>query len=265
MKSASPEISISTASRLCRAKIRKNIKLNDSNFFILSLALESPVPAPRPGQFFMFGLDSRKDPLLKRPFCYFRRKGNTIDILYRVVGKVTTLMTGLKPADSAEILGPLGNFYPLEEASGKIPVVIAGGVGIASVYPLLGALAGRALLFYGGRTKKDILLAGELKKLSKKAVFTTEDGSIGLRGTAVDAARGFLEGKDKRDFILYACGPNGMLKAASALDVAGYIASEEKMACGIGVCLGCAVKTVGGYKRACKDGPVFKTGEVVFD
>ncbi|MDA8325616.1 MAG: hypothetical protein M0033_05290 [Nitrospiraceae bacterium] len=213
----------------------------------------------------MFGLDSRKDPFLKRPFCYFRKKRNTIDILYRVVGKVTTLMTGLRAGDAAEILGPLGNGYPLETADGKNPIVVAGGVGIASVYPLLEALEGRAHLFYGGRTGQDLLLTDELKRLSSKLALATEDGSAGFRGTAVDAVRAYLAGRDKRDQLLYACGPNGMLKAAGALGVAGYIASEQMMACGIGVCLGCAVKTAGGYKRACKDGPVFPIGEVFFD
>ncbi len=213
----------------------------------------------------MFGLNSRKDPFLKRPFCYFRKKRNTIDILYRVVGKVTTLMTGLRAGDTAEVMGPLGNCYPVEGVEGRKPIVLAGGVGIASVYPLLGALVGKAHLFYGGRTARDLLLTGELESLSSGLTLATEDGSAGFRGTAVDAVRAHLKGRDKRDFILYACGPNGMLKAASALGVDGYIASEEKMACGIGVCLGCAVRTPAGYKRACKDGPVFPIGEVLFD
>lgn len=228
------------------------------------MAPEGEMRQPRPGQFFMFGLDSRKDPLLRRPFCYFREKGGNIDILYRVVGKVTGIMKGLRAGDYAEILGPLGNFYPLEAADGKHVIVIAGGVGIASVYPLLQALPGRTHLFYGGRTKSDLLLVNELQRLSKGLTLATEDGSAGFKGTAVGAARDFLKGKEKREFILYACGPNGMLKAASELGFSGYIASEEKMACGIGVCLGCAVKTAGGYKRACKDGPVFEAGEIIF-
>ncbi len=214
----------------------------------------------------MFGIKNcGRDPLLKRPFCYFRRRGNTLEIFYRVVGKMTSMMKGLTPGDEVEVLGPLGNVYPLEEAEFKTPLVIAGGVGIASVYPLLERLKGRAYLFYGGRCKTELFLSRELEAVSKKLIPATDDGSVGFKGTAVDAARDFLNGKDRDDFVLYACGPNGMLKAASNIGVTGYIASEEKMACGIGVCLGCAVKTRDGYKRACKDGPVFKTGELLFD
>ena len=219
----------------------------------------------------MFGVKNcEKDPLLKRPFCYFRKRGDAIEILYRVVGKMTSIMKRLKPGDEVEVLGPLGNVYPMEAGCDKTPIVIAGGVGIASVYPLVEGLKGRAILFYGGRSKKEILLREDLRAAAGKLIVATDDGSLGFKGTAVDAAREFLVssgGKNKNlaDFVLYACGPNAMLKAASSFGVQGYIASEEKMACGIGVCLGCAVKTKAGYKRACKDGPVFKTGEIIFD
>ncbi len=243
-------------------------------------AADGPLPEANPGQFFMLGVKNcGDDPLLKRPFCYFRKRGNTLEILYRIVGKMTSIMKGLRPGDEVEILGPLGNVYPVEEVffeckktektektkKTKNPLVIAGGTGIASVYPLLEGLPGRAFLFYGGRSKKDVLLSRELRAVSKKFIPATDDGSLGFKGTSVDAARDFLNGRAPDDFVLYACGPNGMLKAASALGVQGYIASEEKMACGIGVCLGCAVRTKDGYKRACKDGPVFKTGELLFD
>lgn len=224
------------------------------------------MPEPRPGQFLMFGIDSRKDPLLKRPFCYFTKEGGEIRILYRVVGKVTTLMTGLRAGDKVEILGPLGNGYPIDDGDkGRRPLVVAGGVGLASVYPLLAALGGKAHLFYGEREGKNLLLVDEVKRLSAQVTLASEDGAAGFRGTATEAARAFLKGKDKGDYILYACGPNAMLKAASALGVAGYIASEEKMACGVGVCLGCAVRTAAGFRRACKDGPVFEIGEVLYD
>ncbi len=262
MKSASPDTG------LFRATVKTNTKLNDSNFILaFSIAPGAGFREPAAGQFFMFGVKNcGKDPLLKRPFCYFRKRGGAIEILYRVVGKMTSIMKGLRPGDEVEILGPLGNVYPVEEAEcgKKLPLVIAGGVGIASVYPLLERLKGRAILFYGGRNGKEILLRKELRELSKKLVVATDDGSLGSRGTAVDAAKNFLNGKNREDFVLYACGPNGMLKAANGLGIEGYIASEEKMACGIGVCLGCAVKTKDGYKRACKDGPVFRTGEIIF-
>lgn len=270
MKSPSPKgAKTKTIPVLSGAVVISNIRLNASNF-ILGLEPECAMPKPRPGQFLMFGIGKEKDPLLKRPFCYFGwgsgPKRMRLKILYRVVGKVTTLMTGLKRGDRVEILGPLGNGYPVETGGdkSKIALVIAGGVGLASVHPLRSYLGRRAHLFYGEKAGADLLLVDRLKKTGQ-VTLASEDGSLGFKGTAVDAARAFLHGKDKGDFILYACGPNAMLKAASRLGVAGYVASEEKMACGVGVCLGCAVKTAAGFKRACKDGPVFQIGEVLFD
>lgn len=210
------------------------------------------------------------DPLLKRPFGYFRMdaaKGE-LEILYRVRGRVTSLMSALQKGGEVEMLGPLGNPYP-ELISSKTPLIAAGGVGIASVYPLLERFKGRAHLFYGGKNRDELPLKEtiEKKRLARRLVISTEDGSAGLKGTLVEALEVFLKEQKfpAKSFTLFACGPQGMLKALSRLGLDGYVSVEEKMACGIGVCLGCAVKTKNGYKRACAEGPVFNIKEVAFE
>jgi len=149
--------------------------------------------------------------------------------------------------------------------------VIAGGIGIASLYPLIEALNGNVFLFYGSKTKDDIFMYYELQELCTELNISTDDGSAGEKGTVVDALSKFLTRNSKletRNLLLYACGPSRMLEAVSniALEkgIKGYISLEENMACGVGACLGCVVKTKKGYKRVCKEGPVFSIGEIVW-
>lgn len=248
---------------LVKAKVKENIPLGGT-YHLLKFSHESQIPNSLPGQFFMLGLPGRLDPLLKRPFGYFRRDENTIEFLYRVRGKMTNIMGGLKEGDEMEILGPLGNRYP-ELRSRKTALIVAGGIGIVPVYPLIDLLKERAVVIYGGKSKADLLLANDLKEKSvKELILATDDGSMGTKGTVLDAIKGVLS-KGTGSYTLYSCGPMGMLRALSSLDVEGYIALEENMACGIGVCLGCAVKTKKGFQRVCKEGPVFNMKEVVFE
>ncbi len=232
--------------------------------FILSVRPEGIMPAAQPGQFFMLGIPGRLDPLLKRPFGYFRVKEDALEFLYRLRGKATAIMSVLDAGDEVEIIGPLGEPYPLPKPK-KVPLLVAGGTGIASLYPLADAFGGEALILYGGRNSDELLLTEELRGICRVLGLATEDGSVGVKGTVIDLLKEFLAGKNKNRHVVYACGPRGMLKAVSELGLEGYVSVEERMACGIGVCLGCAVKTSTGHKRACKEGPVFRIGEVVFE
>ncbi|MDA8169238.1 MAG: dihydroorotate dehydrogenase electron transfer subunit [Nitrospiraceae bacterium] len=267
MRSASTDTDTIQPAHLFKARVKENIKVS-GRFYILKATPETGffVPAPLPGQFFMLGLDRRKDPLLKRPFCYFRVRDGALEILYRIVGKATFLMRELREGDRVEVLGPLGNPYPLPGwGKHKKPLVVAGGVGIASVFPLLEALKGKAVLFYGGRSRDELVLTDELQGMTSELHLASDDGSAGFKGAVTDVLADYFKDKKKSDFIIYACGPNGMLKAVCGMGLRGYISSEEKMACGIGVCLGCAIKTRSGFKRTCKEGPVFDMDEVVFE
>ena len=276
-------------SRHFKAEVRENIEINGTHClltFAPNLAAgrarsQGPVaPPPEPGQFYMVACTAgiaegrALDPLLKRPFCFFRKTRRGIQILYRIKGKGTVLMKGLKMGSLIDVIGPLGNSYPLPE-KGRTPLIIAGGVGIASVFPLIGRLKKKAYVLYGARTKNELLMLDELKEISGKLRVSTEDGSYGRAGTVCDLLPDFLKNRAEK-FVLYACGPQGMLKAVSEIVAGGTVANmgggtaayfslEERMACGVGACLGCAVKTKNGMLRVCKEGPVFKMEDILWE
>ena len=209
------------------------------------------------------------DPLLKRAFSLFRFTNGTLQILYRVRGKGTKLLGDLKEGAELDMLGPLGNFYPLPSAE-QTPLIIAGGIGIASVFSLVERLSGRAIVFYGARTKDDLLMLEEVRRNAREVVVSTDDGSAGARGTIADALSAFLSNPQSPtpNYCMYACGPHLLLQAitktARKYRIRTHVSMEEHMACGIGSCLGCVVKTHEGYKRVCKEGPVMNAMEIAW-
>lgn len=260
-------------SKYIRAKITENTPVNKGhNLLVLS---SNNIQHPLPGQFYMIGTDFSYDPLLKRPFSIFREtssaEGGELQFLYRIKGKGTERMKEMKKGDTVNVLGPLGNGYPMPGRN-LTPVLIAGGIGIASLFPLAEKLSGNIHFFFGARTSDELLMLNELKGLVKKElIISTDDGSEGRKGTVVDALNVFLTSNPKlstSNFLLYACGPSPMLEAVSKFaaenEIKGYISMEENMACGVGACLGCTVKTKKGYKRVCKEGPVFSAEEIVW-
>jgi dihydroorotate dehydrogenase electron transfer subunit len=224
---------------------------------------------PLPGQFYMIEVNRGSDPLLKRAFSLFRRTPEGFQLLYRIKGKGTSLLREMKREDTVEVLGPLGSRYPVP-AEDQVPLVVAGGIGIASVFPFLQAIQGRGIVFYGARSGDEILVPGELKEISRELFISTDDGSSGTRGNVVEMLGGYLESNNRRrkNYVLYACGPHSMLKAVSKISAlwcgTAYISMEEQMACGLGACLGCVVMTKTGYRRVCKEGPVFESKEIVW-
>lgn len=235
----------------------------------------------------MLAVDKGLDPLLKRPFSIHRWIEGNIQILYRVVGKGTHILSQRKPGDSIELLGPLGNGFPVQKDMNNI-IFLAGGLGIAPIFALAeswvrqrktkAALPGPSvvrggkniLFFYGARTKKEILCLDKLKSIGIEPVISTDDGTMGKKGNIVSVLKEYLIGRTlpASRCILYACGPEPMLQALSAFagqnKINGYVALEQNMACGIGTCLGCVVNTKAGYKRVCKEGPVFPIEEIVW-
>ncbi len=210
----------------------------------------------------MVGSGESNDPLLKRPFCFFKRYRNSIQILYRVRGKGTSLLSRMKPGDVVDLVGPLGNSWP-RPGTKNIPLLVAGGVGIASIFPLAASLKTKPLVIYGGKDRDELLMLDELKFVYSGIHPATEDGSFGKKGTVMDVLKTL---HIKENHVIYACGPKGMLKAvaefAERKEIKGYASLEEKMACGMGACLGCAVKTKKGIKEVCIDGPVFKFEDI---
>lgn len=254
--------------RYFRAEVSENRQIDRAHSILTVIPLLD-FAEPEPGQFFMVGIGDCRNPLLKRPFSFFRRTGNGFQILYRIAGEGTSMLRNVREGAAIDILGPLGNPWPVP-SKGETPLVVAGGVGIASLFSFIEKCADSAYIFYGAKTAHELLLLDELAENSTPFYGSTDDGSYGEKGTVVEILRKFLANPFARlaSPVVYACGPKKMLEAVSktAKDkkLTAYISMEENMACGIGACLGCAVKTVNGYKRVCVEGPVFRAGEIVW-
>lgn len=226
-----------------------------------------------PGQFIGVYLRD-KSLLLPRPIsiCEVSPDKTALRLVYRRVGDGTHEISLRKPNDGLgylTILGPLGNGFPLEKGKGKKILIIGGGIGIPPLLELSKRLNGEKQIVLGYQNCRT---AGFLQKDMEqygRAYVATEDGSVGTKGNVMDAVR---ENRLKAD-IIYACGPMPMLRAiksyAQELGIPAYISLEEHMACGVGACLGCVVKTKEVHHhtnvnnaRICTDGPVFEAGEV---
>ena len=222
----------------------------------------------KPGQFISV-YSNDKSRVLPRPIsiCEIDREKGTLRIVYRVVGKGTEEFSKAEAGDSYEILGPLGNGFPIEEAKGKKVLMIGGGIGVPPMLQTAKEIEGEAIIVSGYRNQ-DLFLKEELESAGTLFI-ATEDGSVGTKGNVVDAIR---ENQIEAD-MMFACGPKPMLRALKdyALEkgIPCWISMEEKMACGIGACLACVCqsKDVDSHshvhnKRICKDGPVFLSTEV---
>ncbi len=271
-------------SRYFKAEITENISLNKDYSLLTFHPLTSSID-PGPGQFYMIGCVSDGggspespafkyvyDPLLKRPFSLFRRTDKGFQVLYRIRGKGTAIIRDMRKGAVVDVLGPLGNSYPMPPEN-KTALVVAGGLGIASVFYLAEKIAGSggsAHIHYGARTETDLLMVEDLRTIAGTLNISTDDGSCGEQGCVTDMLGDFLAQNQTAAAagVIYACGPHRMLEAVSVIakerGIEAYISAEERMACGIGACLGCVIKTVNGYKRVCKEGPVFRAEEIVW-
>ncbi|GBC64152.1 dihydroorotate dehydrogenase electron transfer s ubunit [Desulfonema ishimotonii] len=244
-----------------------------SGYYRLGITCDAGYSAARPGQFVMVRFPGQLSPLLRRPFSIHRlvrTDGRTegIELLYKVVGRGTEMLSLCRKGDGLDLLGPLGNGFTIPDHPGRI-FIVAGGIGVAPMFFLTSVLReqgldpARAVVFIGGRSKDDLLCMNDFFSVGMQTVhITTDDGSAGEK----DRVTGPLERaiREARPDMIYACGPTPMLKATARLaedyGVPCEISIETLMACGMGACLGCAVrpkKQTGKYLHACLDGPVF--------
>jgi dihydroorotate dehydrogenase electron transfer subunit len=255
-------------SRYFKAKVIGNLSLNSKNILLTFEPLK-PAIKPRPGQFYMIEAGNSYDPLLKRPFSYMRRTTESLQFLCTVRGKGTSLMREFGQGRIINMMGPLGTGYP-ETQSGYTPLLIAGGTGMASLFPLAEESGRKSFVIYGARCRDDLMMLEELGKLGHEIITCTDDCSFGKEGLVTDILKAFLaeHSLSIASFVIYACGPKPMLKVVSKTvkerGMKGFLSLEENMACGFGACQGCAVKTIHGYKRVCKEGPVFPIEEIVW-
>jgi len=258
------------------AEVVRNVSEGPSSW---RLVLRVPSwPGFRPGQFAMLSAGAqqaarRTDPLLPRPMAVYRAEtgvdGSDVEILYKVAGRGTALLAEALPGQRVAIVGPLGRAFP-PPRSGERVIIVAGGTGIASVYELAARLAGArpVEILFGARTASDLMALEDFEALKIPLQVATEDGSAGVRGIVTDLLESALDtptpgaelpGSGRR---IYVCGPTAMMRRCAEIAVENQVpciaALENAMACGFGVCLGCAAPLrTGGYALVCRDGPAF--------
>lgn len=237
-------------------EILSNEALTDNVYKMVLGGDTSPITAP--GQFVNILLEGM---FLRRPISVCDYNDKTLTIVYKVVGKGTAAMSKMTHGQ-LDILTGLGNGYDLT-LSGDKPVLLGGGVGVPPMYNLAKKLVaqGKSVsVILGFNTKSEIFYEQEFKDLGCDVTVTTVDGSYGTKGFVTTA----LETMDYSYF--YTCGPEPMLKAVyKASKTSGQMSFEERMGCGFGACMGCSCKTLTGYKRICKEGPVMKKEEILWD
>jgi len=249
------------------------------------LRLESPriAGAALAGQFTMLRVGNGLDPLLRRPFSFHRvfPRDGVMEILYRVVGRGTWQLSQYRPGTALDLMGPLGNAFDIPREDAGPIVLVAGGIGIAPLFELIGRLAADGVqdpstgihLFYGARTAAELLPPESFSDLGISVHWSTDDGSFGYRGYVTRLFQQFLEARAIRPAVVYACGPLAMqyrvAKWALLHRIPSQLSLESLMACGVGACLGCALPApVPGdpssdrYVHVCKDGPIFSAGSI---
>jgi dihydroorotate dehydrogenase electron transfer subunit len=265
--------------RMAPAQFQVDVAANrqlSGGYFVLELvsAHANPVAQASPGQFVMLRGEWGRDLLNGRAFSVLEPiDSHRFSVLLKVFGRGTGLLRDMNPGDHLTVTGPLGHGFPAP--SGRTQLLVAGGVGLPPLHlhARVAAAANRAHeleMFYGGRTADDLVLTEALDAWGIRTVLATEDGTRGEHGrvTAPLLARLDRAARDGEAVELLACGPTPMLKAVREIGLARgiptHLCLEEMMACGFGVCLGCAVPVHGPkpYAYCCTDGPVFEAREV---
>jgi dihydroorotate dehydrogenase electron transfer subunit len=274
---------------LVKAKIIYNKRVK-ANFFRCKIIAPEIARSAKPGQFVDIRINEGCQPLLRRPFGVHRADAKTFEILYEVVGMGTQALSQKKAQEDLDILGPLGNgFDHASPVTRNTPrVLVAGGMGVAPLVFLAEILAysveriayskklsakrysANATVLIGAKTKSHITCEEEFKKLGCDVKIATDDGSRGFKGRVTELLIDMLRRtKDEGRRTIYACGPRPMLKEvcriSEELDLPAQISLEEHMGCGVGACLGCVVNTKQGFKRVCKDGPVFSAQDLIWE
>lgn len=211
------------------------------------------------------------DPLLRRPISFNRidKKKGTFDILFRVLGKGTQYIASLEAGAEIDVIGPLGNGFDIFSLKKNV-VLIGGGAGIAPLLALAESIRSKSeniTAVIGANDKNGVLIKKELTSIGCKVFVSTDDGSMGMKGKATDALKKLVkDGQSLYTTQIFACGPRPMIKALQSLvkdlKVPAQASLEEWMACGVGACFGCTIKTTKGNKKVCSDGPVFNIEEL---
>ncbi|MCR5151282.1 MAG: dihydroorotate dehydrogenase electron transfer subunit [Clostridiales bacterium] len=210
-----------------------------------------------PGQFINLKIDGC---YLRRPISVFDKTEESVSIIYKTIGRGTEILSLMQAGDGVDVLTGLGNGYDIS-LSGDRPLLIGGGVGIPPLYYLAVKLIEKGVkpvAILGFNKKSEVFCEDDFKAAGCDVFVTTVDGSYGIEGFVTDAF-------PVEYSFFYTCGPEPMLKAVYSKTVtSGQFSFEERMGCGFGACMGCSCKTITGYKRICKDGPVLRKEEILW-
>lgn len=246
---------------------------------IVRLTLKAPlvVAHAKPGQFVNLKAGNGFDPLLRRPFSIHRIQGDTLQVVFKIIGKGTTALANLQCGQSVSLVGPLGNHF----ATGQAMCLIGGGLGIAPLVFLAQFLLEKRpgtnlKVILGARTRNELIgFAEEFQALGIKAHLATDDGSLGHHGLVTDLVPSVLADQD--DWLICCCGPYLMMKGVASISRqhgwSCQVSLETMMACGISACLGCTVEASptnsnvkgGHYLHVCQDGPIFFEGDLIWN
>ncbi|MCX5697127.1 MAG: dihydroorotate dehydrogenase electron transfer subunit [Candidatus Omnitrophica bacterium] len=272
-----------------KARIQLNKEIN-TGYYLCVVKSNEIAKTALPGQFLNIRLTADGSPLLRRPFSIHKVNGRDLEVLYEVVGEGSRIFSQKKPGEYLDVIGPLGNGFslpttndqprlPLGTQGGQGPttIIVAGGMGVAPLLYLAEKLAyslghmaySKPLVLIGAKTKNQLLCGKEFKALGCQVKIATDDGSKGFKGRVTDLLKKILpQAISHKPLAIYSCGPRPMLKEicriSNQYDIPAQVSLEEHMACGFGACLGCAVNTIDGYKRVCKDGPVFEAANITW-
>ena len=237
--------------------IKENVALTDTVYQMVLVGDTSDIT--NCGQFVNIKLEGL---FLRRPISVCDCVGDALTLIYKVVGTGTEQMSHMAAGETLDVLTGLGNGYDTS-LSGENPLLLGGGVGVPPMYMLCKKLIAegkRVSVILGFNTKDEVFYEDEFRALGANVSVTTVDGSYGTRGFVTDVM------KDMSYSYFFTCGPEPMLKAVYKTSVtSGQFSFEERMGCGFGACMGCSCKTITGYKRICKEGPVMKKEEILWE
>jgi dihydroorotate dehydrogenase electron transfer subunit len=259
--------------RIEKASVSSQKELS-GGYRVMVLDVPAVSSSAKPGQFIHLRVPDLDIAVLRRPFSIYKSDGSTISVLYKVVGKGTSVMAKLTDGAEVDVIGPLGNGFP-ECPDDKEPLLVAGGYGVAPLCFLASTFDRKGTLFVGARCQADILCIDDFEVMGWDVRISTEDGSLGTKGRVTDLIDSWLKeraGEGNTEF--FCCGPDGMLKAvgdrAIQMDAMAWLSLDKHMGCGVGACLACVQKIVTEdgtevWARVCKDGPIFESRQIVWD
>lgn len=258
------------------AEILRNRRLH-GDYFQIDFQAPAIAAESRPGQFVHVRVPLLEHRVLRRPFSIYNAEPDrgVVSVIYKLVGEGTEALSRRPAGMMADLLGPLGKGFSVPAGTERQPVIVAGGYGCAATYLLARLSPRRPVCLFGARTAADLLLVDEFKALGCDVRIATDDGSVGRKGFVTELLKEFLDAPQPVPPAVYACGPNPMLKAVTALvldrEMDAEVSLDHAMCCGVGACFACVVKRRAEnpdgweYVRTCTDGPVFHASETVWD